>query len=56
MSEWMRFLLQFAQPLMYILLLASAVTLFLGEYVDSAVIFGVTFVNALVGFLPGKQS
>ncbi len=50
MSEWKRFLLQFAQPLMYILLLASGVTLFLGEYVDSAVIFGVTFVNALVGF------
>ena len=50
MSEWKRFLLQFAQPLMYILLLASAVTLVLGEHVDSAVIFAGTFVNALVGF------
>jgi len=29
MSDWMRFLLQFAQPLMYILLLASGVTLLL---------------------------
>jgi magnesium-transporting ATPase (P-type) len=56
MSEWMRFLLQFAQPLMYILLLASAVTLFLGEYVDSAVIFGVTFVNALVGFFQESKA
>jgi magnesium-transporting ATPase (P-type) len=56
MSEWMRFLLQFAQPLMYILLLASAVTLFLGEYVDSAVIFGVTFINALVGFFQESKA
>ena len=56
MSEWMRFLLQFAQPLMYILLLASAVTFVLGEYVDSAVIFGVTFVNALVGFLQESKA
>jgi magnesium-transporting ATPase (P-type) len=56
MSEWMRFLLQFAQPLMYILLLASVVTFLLGEYVDSAVIFGVTFVNALVGFLQESKA
>jgi len=56
MSEWMRFLLQFAQPLMYILLLASAVTLFLGEQVDSAVIFGVTFINALVGFFQESKA
>ncbi len=55
-SEWRRFLLQFAQPLMYILLLASAVTLILGEYVDSAVIFTVTFVNALVGFFQESKA
>ncbi|TLD71531.1 cation-transporting P-type ATPase [Phragmitibacter flavus] len=56
MSEWKRFLLQFAQPLMYILLVASVVTLVLGEYVDSAVIFGVTFMNALVGFLQESKA
>jgi len=56
MSEWKRFLLQFAQPLMYILLLASGVTLVLGEYVDSAVIFGVTFINALVGFFQESKA
>lgn len=55
-SEWKRFLLQFAQPLMYILLVASAVTLFLGEYVDSAVIFAVTFINALVGFFQESKA
>ncbi len=56
LNEWMRFLLHFAQPLMYILLLASAVTFFLGEYVDSAVIFGVTFINAVVGFLQESKA
>jgi Ca2+-transporting ATPase len=56
MSEWLRFLLQFAQPLMYILLIASGVTFFLGEFVDSAVIFAVTFVNALVGFLQESKA
>ena len=55
-SSLKRFLLQFAQPLMYVLLIASGVTLFLGEYVDSAVIFGVTFVNAIVGFLQESKA
>lgn len=39
MSEWKRFLLQFAQPLRCVLLSASGVTLFLGEHVISCVIF-----------------
>ncbi len=48
---WLKFLQQFNQPLVYILLLASAVTAFLGEWVDSSVIFGVVFINAIVGFV-----
>ena len=48
---WRQFLRQFAEPLMYLLLLASGVTAVLGEYVDSAVIFAVVLVNAVVGFL-----
>jgi magnesium-transporting ATPase (P-type) len=32
------------------------VTLFLGEYVDSAVIFAVAFVNALVGFFQESKA
>jgi Ca2+-transporting ATPase len=48
---WLRFLLQFHQPLVYILLAAGAITAFLGEYVDSAVIFGVVIINAIVGFI-----
>jgi Ca2+-transporting ATPase len=48
---WMKFLRQFNQPLVYILLFAVGVTAFLGEWVDSSVIFGVVFINAMVGFL-----
>ena len=47
----LRFLLQFHQPLVYILLAAALVTLVLREWVDSGVILGVVFINALVGFL-----
>ena len=49
-NECVRFLLQFHQPLLYILLAAAAVTAFLQEWVDAAVIFGVVFVNAAVGY------
>jgi Ca2+-transporting ATPase len=46
-----RFLLQFHAPLVYILLVATAATLLLRDWIDSAVIFGVVFVNAVIGFL-----
>jgi cation-transporting ATPase F len=46
-----RFLLQFHQPLIYILLVATVVTALLDEWVDAAVILGVVLVNALVGFV-----
>ena len=48
---WLKFLQQFNQPLVYILLLAVGVTAVLGEWVDSSVIFGVVIINAIVGFL-----
>jgi Ca2+-transporting ATPase len=50
-TAWLKFLQQFSQPLVYILLLAGGVTAFLGEWVDSSVILGVVLVNAIVGFL-----
>jgi cation-transporting P-type ATPase F len=50
-SELVRFLLQFHQPLLYLLLAASAISFYLGEWVDASVIFGVVFVNAVVGYL-----
>jgi cation-transporting ATPase F len=48
---WLKFLQQFRQPLVYILLVAAVVTALLGEWVDSCVIFAVVFLNAIVGFL-----
>ena len=47
----LRFALQFVQPLVVVLLLAGVVTAILGEWVDSGVIFGVTLINALIGFI-----
>ncbi len=48
---WKRFLLQFHQVLVYVLLVASAKAAMLGEYVDAGVIFAVVFINAVVGYL-----
>ncbi len=45
------FLLQFHQPLIYILLGAAAVTFALQEWVDSGVIFAVVLVNAVIGYI-----
>jgi cation-transporting P-type ATPase F len=47
----LRFLLQFHQPLIYILIVAGTVTAFLQEWVDAGVIFGVVLVNAFIGFI-----
>ena len=48
---WVRFVRQFRQPLVALLLGAAAVMAFLGERMDAAVILGVVFANAVVGFL-----
>jgi len=50
-SPLVLFLLQFHQPLVYILLAAAVVTSFLREWVDAGVIFGVVLVNAVIGFI-----
>ena len=50
-SEWMRFVLQFNQPLLYILIAATVITAALGEWVDAAVIFCVVLINAVIGYL-----
>lgn len=51
-----RFLLQFHQPLVYILIAAGLVTAYLGEWVDSLVILAVVFVNAIVGFIQESKA
>ncbi|QTN33202.1 cation-transporting P-type ATPase [Akkermansiaceae bacterium] len=50
-AAWFRFLQQFHQPLIYILLAAAAITAGLREWVDASVIFGVVLVNAVIGFV-----
>ena len=47
---WKRFLLQFHNVLIYVLLVAGGITALLAHWVDSGVIFGVVAINALIGF------
>jgi magnesium-transporting ATPase (P-type) len=46
-----RFLLQFHNVLIYVLLGAGAITAGLGHWTDSGVIFGVVVINAIIGFI-----
>jgi magnesium-transporting ATPase (P-type) len=48
---WKRFLLQFHNVLIYVLLAAGVITALLGHTLDSGVIFGVVAINALIGFI-----
>lgn len=49
-SPLLRFWLQIHQPLIYVLLFSATFALFLEEYVDASVIYGVVLVNAIMGF------
>ncbi len=55
-SAFMRFLLQLNNPLVIILLAASAVTAILKDPTDALVIFGVVFINAIVGFVQESRA
>ena len=46
---WM-FLVQFKNPLLYILLIAGAVKAFMGSWIEAGVITGVAILNALIAF------
>ena len=50
-SAWLRFVLQFHNALIYVLIGAGLITLALQHWVDSGVIFGVVIINAIVGFI-----
>ena len=50
-SGLIRFLLQFHQPLIYILIVSGCITALLQEWVDSGVIFGVVLVNGILGYI-----
>jgi cation-transporting ATPase F len=55
-SPLLLFLLQFNQPLVYILLGAAIVTFALQEWVDSGVILAVVLVNAIIGFIQESKA
>lgn len=50
-SPFLRFLQQFNNILIYVLLVAGAITAFLDHWLDAWVIFGVVVLNALIGFI-----
>jgi magnesium-transporting ATPase (P-type) len=50
-AAWLRLLLQFHNPLIYVLLASAAATLALDDYVDAAVIAMVVMINAMIGFM-----
>jgi len=55
-SPLLRFIQQFNQPLLYILLIAGAIKAFLGQWVNAGVIWGVTLINAIIGFVQESKA
>lgn len=55
-SPWLRFLQQFNQPLLYILLVAGVVTLLLRDWIDAGVIFAVTLINVIIGYIQESKA
>jgi Ca2+-transporting ATPase len=55
-SLWVILLHQFTSPLIYILLLATVVTLLLREYADAIVIGAVLALNAVIGFTQERKA
>ncbi|WP_017655671.1 HAD-IC family P-type ATPase [Fortiea contorta] len=53
---WLKFLLQFNQPLLIILLCAGLVKALTGSLVNAGVIWGVTTTNALIGFIQESKA
>jgi len=50
------FLEQFKNPLIYILVIAGIVTLILRDFLDVIIIFGVVFLNVIIGFLQENKT
>ncbi|MBP2329475.1 magnesium-transporting ATPase (P-type) [Kibdelosporangium banguiense] len=52
----LRFLRQFHDPLVYVLIVAAVVTLSMAQFVDSGVIFGVVLLNAVIGYVQESRA
>jgi len=53
---WLKFLMQFNQPLLIILLCAGLVKALSGSFVNAGVIWGVTTTNAIIGFVQESKA
>jgi cation-transporting P-type ATPase F len=53
---WLRFLLQFNQALLYILLVAGLIKALLAQWTNAGVIWGVTVINAIIGFVQESKA
>ncbi len=50
-GPWLRFAVQFHNPLLYVLLVAGVITFALKDFVDAGVIVSVVLINAAIGFI-----
>ncbi|MDP1841965.1 MAG: cation-translocating P-type ATPase [Sediminibacterium sp.] len=55
-SIWMMMLLQFKNPIVYLLFVAVTVTIYTEHYIDAGAIGAVILINALIGFLMELQA
>ncbi len=55
-SGILRFLSHFNDPLIYILMIAGLVTVFLHRYVDATIIFLVVLINAVMGYVQERKA
>ena len=53
---WLKFILQFNQPLLIILICAGAIKAILGEWLNAGVIWGVTTTNATISYFQEAQA
>ncbi|MBN1890270.1 MAG: cation-transporting P-type ATPase [Thermoflexales bacterium] len=55
-SPLVRFLLQFHNPLLYILLASSVITALIKDPLDAAIIFAVVLINAIIGYVQESKA
>jgi len=56
LSRFFILLSQFKSPLIYILLIAGLIALFLQDFVDAGVIFGAVFLNTIIGYFQENKA
>ncbi|ADB57771.1 cation-translocating P-type ATPase [Archaeoglobus profundus] len=55
-SEILRFLSHFSDPLIYILIVSGTITAILRRYVDTIIIFLVVLINAVIGYVQERKA